>query len=111
MREMYTRQARLLFSVLECLECDRPEGTPFFALNGGTALNFFVQPFPRLSVDIDLAYCPLDARDVALSSIGDGLQRLAAALHTRLPGVVCSHTQPAGGDKLLVRHDGTLPSC
>ena len=106
MREMYTRQVRLLLSVLECLECDRPEGTPFFALKGGTALNFFVQPFPRLSVDIDLAFCPLDARDVALASIGEGLQRLEAVLHTRLPGVACSHTRPAGGDKLLVRHDG-----
>lgn len=106
MREIYTRQARLLLSVLECLEYERSDGAPFFALKGGTALNFFVQPFPRLSVDIDLAYCPLDARDTALASIRDGLRRLVDSLHTRLPGVACSHTQPAGGDKLLVRYHG-----
>ena len=31
---------------------------PCFALKGGTALNLFIRDFPRLSVDIDLAYLP-----------------------------------------------------
>jgi predicted nucleotidyltransferase component of viral defense system len=27
-----------------------------FSLKGGTAINLFVQPMPRLSVDLDLVY-------------------------------------------------------
>ena len=30
-----------------------------FALKGGTAINLFIHDFPRLSVDIDLAWIPL----------------------------------------------------
>jgi len=105
MQEMYTRQARLLLHILDCLEYEDPAGEPFFALKGGTALNFFVQPFPRLSVDIDLTYCPLDERDAALAAMRESLRRLSEALQARLPGVQCVHTQTVGGDKLLVRYD------
>lgn len=106
MREMYTRQVRLLLHILDCLEYETPTGKPFFALKGGTALNFFVQPFPRLSVDIDLTYCPLDERESALAAMRESLQRLSGILQTRLSGVQCAHTQPVSGDKLLVRHEG-----
>lgn len=37
-----------------------------FALKGGTAINLFVRDLPRLSVDIDLAYLPLELRSQAL---------------------------------------------
>ena len=40
-----------------------------FALNGGTAINLFVRDMPRLSVDIDLTYLPLDDRETALHNI------------------------------------------
>ena len=106
MQETYTRQARLLLRILDCLEYETSSKEPFFALKGGTALNFFVQPFPRLSVDIDLTYCPLDERDAALPTMREGLRRLMQVLEARLSGVRCTHAQPAGGDRLLVRHDG-----
>jgi predicted nucleotidyltransferase component of viral defense system len=102
---MYIRQARLLLHILDYLEYETAAGKPLFALKGGTALNFFAQPFPRLSVDIDLTYCPLDQRGAALAAMREGLHRLTQTLQTRLPGVQCTHTQPAGGDKLLVRHE------
>ena len=51
MQEACTRQVRLLLHILDCLEYDTPDKGPLFALKGGTALNLFVQPFPRLSVD------------------------------------------------------------
>ncbi len=35
------------------------------ALKGGTAINLYVRDMPRLSVDIDLAYLPLESRDTA----------------------------------------------
>nr|WP_277985073.1 nucleotidyl transferase AbiEii/AbiGii toxin family protein [Salinicola tamaricis] len=50
----YHEQVRLLVSLLPFLNDE-----PCFALKGGTAINLFVQPLPRLSVDIDLAYLPL----------------------------------------------------
>lgn len=34
-----------------------------FALKGGTAINFFWRDFPRLSVDIDLTYLPIESRE------------------------------------------------
>lgn len=103
---MYSRQARLLLHILDCLEYETAIGEPFFALKGGTALNFFIQPFPRLSVDIDLTYCPLHERDASLAAMRDSLRTLTQNLQARLPGVQCTHTQPAGGDKLWVRHEG-----
>ena len=36
---------------------------PVFALKGGTAINLFVRDLPRLSVDIDLTYLPVEPRD------------------------------------------------
>lgn len=78
----YHEQVRLLVSLLPFLNDE-----PCFALKGGTAINLFVQPLPRRSVDIDLAYLPLEPRDEALRSCREALQRLAQAFSTRLPGV------------------------
>lgn len=58
-----------------------------FALKGGTAINFFVRDVPRLSVDIDLTYVPLDSRDIALANIGEGLARITEGLKSKLPAV------------------------
>ncbi|PWV73324.1 nucleotidyl transferase AbiEii/AbiGii toxin family protein [Halomonas sp. A11-A] len=78
----YHEQVRLLVALLPFLNDE-----PCFALKGGTAINLFVQPFPRLSVDIDLAYLPLEPRDEALQCCRQALQRLAQAIGTQLPGV------------------------
>lgn len=52
-----------------------------FALKGGTAINLFVNNFPRLSVDIDLAYLPLEPRDTALYNVRAALSRIAGKLN------------------------------
>ncbi|CAM0555213.1 hypothetical protein EHLJMEHL_04804 [Vreelandella titanicae] len=78
----YHEQVSLLVSLLPFLNDE-----PCFALKGGTAINLFVQPLPRLSVDIDLAYLPLEPRDEALRRCREALQRLAEAFNSRLPGV------------------------
>jgi len=78
----YHEQVRLLVSLLPFLNDE-----PCFALKGGTAINLFVQPLPRLSVDIDLAYLPLEPRDEALRRCREALQRLAETFSARLPGV------------------------
>lgn len=52
-----------------------------FALKGGTAINLFVRDMPRLSVDIDLAYLPVDEpRETALHKMSSALARVAAAV-------------------------------
>ena len=50
---LYVRQAKLL---LRCLPEIKRHAC--FALKGGTAINLFFRPMPRLSVDIDLTYLP-----------------------------------------------------
>lgn len=56
----YFQQVKLLVQVLPIIAKEA-----VFALKGGTAINLFVRNFPRLSVDIDLAYLPLDSRLVS----------------------------------------------
>lgn len=48
-----------------------------FALKGGTAINLFVRDLPRLSVDIDLTYLPIESRDISLTNISNALVRIA----------------------------------
>lgn len=61
---VYFRQVALLVQVLPLLS-----KYSSFALKGGTAINMFVQSLPRLSVDIDLVYLPLDDRRKAHETI------------------------------------------
>lgn len=68
MDKKYYQQVKLLLEILPFVSREN-----CFALKGGTALNLFVRDFPRLSVDIDLTYVPLDNREVALKNIDNGL--------------------------------------
>lgn len=56
---VYFKQVELLLQVLPFIN-----EQPCFALKGGTAINLFVRDMPRLSVDIDLAYLPIEPREV-----------------------------------------------
>jgi len=78
---VFFRQAELLLRILPIIHKEEA-----FALKGGTAINFFVQNLPRLSVDIDLTYLPLHERDLALDEIRNGLARIAEAIKGRMPG-------------------------
>lgn len=69
LRDSYARQVKLLMAALPHVAKES-----CFALKGGTAINLFVQDFPRLSVDIDLA------------AINDALKRITASLNGR-PGI------------------------
>lgn len=51
----YDNQVRLL---VNCLPAIFQE--PCFAIKGGTAINLFHFNLPRLSVDIDLVYLPVE---------------------------------------------------
>lgn len=54
----YERQVRLLLDVLPLVM-----NNSVFALKGGTAINLFIRDMPRISVDIDLTYLPIEPRD------------------------------------------------
>jgi predicted nucleotidyltransferase component of viral defense system len=69
---IYYRQVRLLVRLLPIIAKES-----CFALKGGTAINMFVRDLPRLSVDIDLVYLPLDDRQAALGNIRAALSRVA----------------------------------
>ena len=64
-----------------------------FALKGGTAINLFVRELPRLSVDIDLVYLPLEAREKALPAIGEALGKIKADIEAAMPGATVQATR------------------
>lgn len=61
---IYSKQVQLLVRVLPLVDTEK-----CFALKGGTAINLFYRALPRLSVDIDLLYIPMDNRENALINI------------------------------------------
>jgi hypothetical protein len=70
--DLYRQQAALLIRVLPHVARE-----PCFALKGGTAINLFVRNMPRLSVDIDLTYLPVEGRPASLAAIDAALRRIA----------------------------------
>jgi len=77
MDEAYKKQVRLLLDVLP--EVGKEE---CFAMHGGTAINLFVRDMPRLSVDIDLTYIPIEERSESLKGINDALIRIKGRIET-----------------------------
>lgn len=73
--ERYLKQAELLLRVLPHIAREE-----VFALKGGTAINFFWRDFPRLSVDIDLTYLPIQERELSLVNISDRLASIEIRL-------------------------------
>jgi len=102
-REAYAAQVALLVRALP-LVADEPE----FALKGGTAINLFYRDMPRLSVDIDLTYVPLNDRGAALANISNAFGRLVERAQRELHGVEAQRISGGGdGDtRILLRAAG-----
>lgn len=81
----YIRQVQLLVRILPLIDTEK-----CFALKGGTAINLFYRTLPRLSVDIDLLYLPIDNREVALKNIRAALSRISKLIEKSITG---SHVQ------------------
>lgn len=71
-----------------------------FALKGGTAINLFVRDMPRLSVDIDLSYLPLEPRQTALENISAALARISERIKKSIPGSRVLETKAEGGKRI-----------
>lgn len=74
----YTARVQLLVDILPVLAQE-----PRFALKGGTAINLFEHDLPRLSVDIDLAWLPVQDYAIDVRQIEVALGQLADTLRTR----------------------------
>jgi predicted nucleotidyltransferase component of viral defense system len=79
---VFFRQAELLLRVLPFVNEEE-----IFALKGGTAINFFLRDLPRLSVDIDLTYLPVNDRETALNDIDKALLRISEKVEKKIAGV------------------------
>lgn len=75
MRKTYVDQVDLLLDVLPHAMKDKR-----FALKGGTAINLFYRDMPRLSVDIDLCYLPVEDRSTSFKNIHSILDTIKADL-------------------------------
>lgn len=77
----YKNQVALLLQVLPEVAKET-----CFALHGGTAINLFIRDMPRLSVDIDLTYIPIEDRETSLRKIVTALSNIKVNLEKILPG-------------------------
>ena len=102
-RDQYQAQVRLLMRLIPIVARET-----CFALKGGTAINLFVRNLPRLSVDIDLMYLPVNERPEALADIDAAMKRIKAAALAELPGARITENVHDGAIlRLLVMAEGT----
>ncbi len=98
----YEKQVTLLLAVLPTVANET-----CFALHGGTAINMFHSSLPRLSVDIDLTYLPLDNRNNSMLGINAALKRIAARIEKTLPRTHVQHRQ-ADAKLLISNRESTI---
>ena len=76
----FFKQAELMLRTLPYIVAEK-----CFALKGGTAINLFLRDMPRLSVDVDLTYLPIEPREESLKKIGAALARITVAIEKTIP--------------------------
>lgn len=102
-RDQYQVQVRLLMRTLPIMAKET-----CFALKGGTAINLFFRDLPRLSVDIDLMYLPVNDRQAALAEINAAMTRIREEITATLPGArIRENVQEGAIIRLHVLAEGT----
>ncbi len=96
----YKEQVALLLEVIEPTLDDVR-----LALKGGTAINLFTMNMPRFSVDLDLIYLPVTARDEFISGIEDVFQKMAKRLTAYSPEIL--RTKEGIPKQARISKDGT----
>jgi predicted nucleotidyltransferase component of viral defense system len=99
---IYIEQVKLMLEVLPYALSDHR-----FALKGGTAINMFYRNMPRLSVDIDLVYLPLEDRQTTFNEIHNYLKALKETIEREFKLTVQS-TKPLDGKsetKIVIHSD------
>jgi predicted nucleotidyltransferase component of viral defense system len=85
----FVPEVRLLLRVLPFIALEK-----VFALKGGTAINMFIRNMPRLSVDIDLTYLPIESRQESLKVISNKLTRIGKKISTVIPDTTVTNVIP-----------------
>lgn len=102
----YFNQAKVLLEALPFLQKEE-----VFALKGGTAINFFIRDLPRLSVDIDLTYLPINERDIAFKDISRSLINLQNRIEkqsTDIQIILKKHQDPNLVKGLVLNRAGSI---
>jgi predicted nucleotidyltransferase component of viral defense system len=102
--DTYRQQVALLIRTIPIVAQEEA-----FALKGGTAINLFVREMPRLSVDIDLTYLPVEDRTTSLAAIDAAMLRIAERIEAGIPGAKVNPSRSADEKivtKLIVRAGG-----
>lgn len=102
--DTYRQQVVLLIRVLPFVAEEQN-----FALKGGTAINLFVRDLPRLSVDIDLTYLPVEDRAASLAAIDSAMLRIKERIERGISGAKATASRSAVENvvtKLIVRAGG-----
>jgi predicted nucleotidyltransferase component of viral defense system len=97
----YHKQVALLIKVIPEIALE-----PRFALHGGTAINLFDRDMPRLSVDIDLTYIPIEDREISFTNISVALTNIKSSIEKRLQGSRVEHKVEL--HKLLVSYNDAM---
>lgn len=95
----YRDQVQLLVRILPHIakeEC--------FALKGGTALNLFIRDLPRLSVDVDLTYTPIEERKTSLATIKRRLENIIYSIKGGIPGIQLTQSSE---NRIIARQNDT----
>jgi len=102
--EAYRDQVALLMRIIPLVAEE-----DVFALKGGTAINLFVRDLPRLSVDIDLTYLPVESRADSLAGIDAAMKRIEARILKTIDKARVNRSLVEGSVvKLLVQVHRTL---
>lgn len=100
--DTYRRQVALLVRLLPSIAEEK-----CFALKGGTAINLFIRNMPRLSVDIDLTYVPVEPRPQSLSAIDAAFGRIIERIKKSIRGAQITEARTENArTRLLARADG-----
>jgi predicted nucleotidyltransferase component of viral defense system len=86
----YSEQLQLLVKTLPYINWN------VFSLKGGTAINLFYRPLPRLSVDIDLTFRRISSRETAIAEIHKEMQ------------TTCDRINSDSGFQAIPRKDASL---
>ncbi|MEK6731773.1 MAG: nucleotidyl transferase AbiEii/AbiGii toxin family protein [Pseudomonadota bacterium] len=103
--ERYLNQVKLLVQVLPLVAEQK-----CFALKGGTAINLFLRDMPRLSVDIDLMYLPVNDRLTAITEMENALKDIKKRILQIYPDIEVLENITQKGrllSKLLVKQKYT----
>lgn len=99
-REPYAAQVALLVRLLPVIY----EKKDVFALKGGTAINLFYRDLPRLSVDIDLTYLPVQERQASLTQIDETLTSIMEDIN-KVSGLTAKRIAGGGGGATRISAD------